>query len=465
MLMWSGSRKETFEMRLAVAGLALACLVRVALANNDTIACPVWNSRLSFASHMEPHLPFHMRRSECLVSKSKEFSRDGAHTFVTLHQTEEAWQHDARRDSVLAEVEEAINVGLDLFGDHAGSLSRPLHIHATLALVQTDWWKIDLDVLAQTDTKTDNITISANPSTCYLAIGFHQPAFNFSLTSYKKEIVNQMYHCVVRYHHPALDFGWQWWITSIARFFDGLAWPATPDMWTQPFRNIYRGYPEDYNAWEKLMENDQSSALFWHAVHNAGWTTREISHWMANRTHPLSHLPFTSEHQILARDPRFCDWFHEFGRKLGDGRIFYPSTGEKMDLSRVYEEKLWMLWGFPIGSEESPVTAPADWLLPMNVGHVDPWVVVHSPVAFRGGQEVNATLGYRNWKERNGRLRWSYKRADEEESLEMGKGGDWKLITVPGTSETVAWYNFTVTTTAITRTADEGYVDLEVILV
>jgi hypothetical protein len=451
-------------MKLTVAGLATAWLARLASANNYTIACPAWNTRLTFAPHLE-HLPNHMQRSQCLVSKSKEFNREGAHAFVTLHQTEETWQNDTRRDLVLAEVEEAINVGLGFFGDHAGTSSRPLHIHATLALVQTGWWKIDLDVLAQTDTKTDSMTVSANVSTCYLAIGFHQTAFNFSLASYKKEIVNQMYHCVVRYHHPTLSFGWQWWMASIARFFDGLAWPATADMWTQPFRNTYRGYPEDYNAWETLMANRETSALFWHAVHNAGWTTRDISNWMAQRLLPISHPPFTSEHQILAQDPLFCEWFHEFGRRAGDGRIVYPSTGERMDLSRVYEEKLWMLWGFPIGSEENPLTAPADWVLPKNVGHVDPWVVVHFPVAFRGGQQMNATLGYRNLKERNERLRWSYKRIDEEESLAAGRGGDWRIITVPGTNETVTWFNFTVTTTAITRTADEGYVDLWVTLV
>jgi len=56
--------------------------------SSDTIACPLW--RTASPDIWGVFRPREINPSKCMISKSKAFSRDGAHTVVTLHQTEEA---------------------------------------------------------------------------------------------------------------------------------------------------------------------------------------------------------------------------------------------------------------------------------------------------------------------------------------------------------------------------------------
>ena len=254
-----------------------------------------------------------MTESSCLLVKSAEFQR--GYTHVTLHQTEEPWQQDPRRAQVLSGVTEAIQAGLDLFGSHAGSPSDPLTIIATLSQGY-DWDlvkardKVQIDTYAAFDR---NSPVTEPHPPCHILIRFPStpPSTAYPLTGLQKEVIRRMYQCVIKYHHPTQgleDYSTPWWSPGIARFFDGLAWPTTPDIlshndaepWGLETDLGFRDYPEEYRPPARIYQKLASTALFWHSVHNAGWSPERVTEWM--KRHPDGY-DWHRETEYLARDP------------------------------------------------------------------------------------------------------------------------------------------------------------------
>ena len=132
-----------------------------------------------------------------------------------------------------------------------------------------------------------------------------------------------MYHCVQHYHHPDIDrSNPPWWYRGTARFFDGLLWPATPDMWAdRRWGPNWSVYPELYdrpNA-DVFYHHDGSGALFWHAAHlNAGWQPWEVTRWIKSRS--------SADGGWGPPDPELKPVFHSFGRALTRGAIRYSET-------------------------------------------------------------------------------------------------------------------------------------------
>lgn len=228
----------------------LPLLLSTDAAANETILCPVW-------SHVPPD---YMNPGKYLLSKAKHFERFNAWTSVTLYQTEEEWQQNPRKDQVLSEVEEAINKALDLFGTHAGTPTKPAHIHITVASFIHSSWR---DPYVQRD---EWPTKQGDASVCYLVVGFPLNDLQFPFVELKKAIASGMYRCIMQYYHPKIDtdeYSTLWWASGLPRFFDGLAWPATEEMVGDSFANIKgRPYPEQFALYKRLYEQSEETALF-----------------------------------------------------------------------------------------------------------------------------------------------------------------------------------------------------------
>ncbi|KAK5659533.1 hypothetical protein OQA88_735 [Cercophora sp. LCS_1] len=198
--------------------LGLLSFITPSLATSTTInssyPCPLWRND-ALPSYGVDDFTFDegdsrwpLPPSTCLAANTRTFRRDNM--AFTLHQPED--QHhanDSRRGEVLYEIDAAVGAGLDLFGDHAGTPSRPLEIHATLFDAElTDQWVIDH--IAKTDRSPGQAT-----SPCSLIIRFphispdswhtNQSESNWTwLTrmdnTFKKEVVDRMYRCVIQYH-------------------------------------------------------------------------------------------------------------------------------------------------------------------------------------------------------------------------------------------------------------------------
>jgi hypothetical protein len=392
----------------------------------DLEYCPIWET--------VPR-PEGTNDSYCNMNMSKVFSRDDAYTTVTLHQTEEVWQLDSRRDQVISEIEEAIDKGLDLFAAHAGTPAAPLEIHATISAVDIGSFG-QLSSEPFRDTLYDVLIYEVFPkaSPCYLIIAFPIENSTFPLTRPKKEIVKNMYRCVEQYYHPDI-YTFQrieltWWRESIARFFDGLAWPTAPGMLHK--KHEYIGYPEQYSGRMKLTWNGEEAALFWHHAHNIGWSLQRISEWMM--AHPIpknsTDLPGSEdERKQLAADAEFCALFRSFSRALVAGNISYPSA--PVDLTATKWRK--MIVPYPIVltlSEQVTIDSAyneIEQLVPLELGD---WEIMGFEALFGPGQYLYFTIAFQDfWVVAN--IEWSYRRAGTVEWT-SAKGGEALRMFVPG---------------------------------
>jgi hypothetical protein len=172
-------------------------------------------------------------------------------------------------------------------------------------------------------------------SPCYLRISFPTEDLEHpsTLVKLKKEIFQNMYHCVEQYHHLHLrsylewldQGGHFWWWHSIAMFFGGLAWPAASEMVDDIIRFDGNRYPEKFIGDQPINWIGQSSALFWHFAHNAGWSPSNITDWMKARNVTTEKHHETAESTLIAHDPELKRLVHGFARALIDRNISYPS--------------------------------------------------------------------------------------------------------------------------------------------
>ncbi len=300
------------------ASLSALSLISPSLGEGDTLPCPRW-SDLNERPGAVGRRFFNI--STCLESKTKTFTRPGTNTTAALYLTEESWQDDPSKASVLAAFEEAMNAGLDLFASHAGNASSALDIHVTVAkrarpTPSYDSWFDHLGRFRPGDV--------AKP--CYIVMPFPSNTNSdepTTLLRLRKELVKNMYHCVQKFHHPhmsASDMDWPWWYESIARFFDGLAFPATAELVEYGRINPdVADFPEDFPG---ALARGPAAALFWHHLHNTGWTTARITEWM-KRQDPDIRYDYT--HRELAKDPEMTGVFHGFCRAFVSRNISYPS--------------------------------------------------------------------------------------------------------------------------------------------
>ena len=427
------------------------------LPSNATIPCPVWRVWPPSQKFKSPRL---MGESSCLVAKSVVF--EGTfHTHVTLHQTEEAWQRDPRRDQVLSEVAGAIQTGLNLFGSHAGSPSNPLTIIATLSQGQHGFAdrtrdRVDIDEEASFDWNTP-VTQPQPP--CYILIHFpYWSSTTFPFTGLKKEVVRRMYQCVIKYHHPRqnIESFPPWWSPAIARFFDGLAWPATLDILSNndgdagPLETDlgFRDYPEEYPTHAVIYQKRASASLFWHSVHNAGWSPEKITEWMKRRPDADD---WNEESKYLSTDPQMGPLFHDFGKRLVDGEIRYPG-GERINVTTglratTLGRRLTEAGGD--GPEDAlPLVGQPGVVQKWGVrGLISGWQLRRVNATFVGGQRLNISVSHQV-PGFDDMLNWSFKPAGEKDGWRTGKGGEWETLVVPGDNGTTREYDFVVTSTA-----------------
>ncbi|KAK0640659.1 hypothetical protein B0T16DRAFT_393081 [Cercophora newfieldiana] len=349
--------------------------------------------------------PTNASRSVCATALNKHFSPSrNPHTTVTLHQTNQTWQRDPRKPQILPEIEDAITSGLELFGTHAGTVETPLQIHITITDTNTtlpsetqfghppnqqSYVFIDSEFAPYNDG-------IATP--CNLIIVFPPPA-NTTLPFMqllKKDIVKNMYHCVQYYHHPTLHVlgGADWWFQGIARFFDGVLWPAPAELIHDEKR--VSQFPEEYRGYLSLDHyNAQACSLIWHWAYNSGWTLQDITDWM--KRHPSKATWWEDEVVVMAADERFTRLFHSFGRAAVEGNISYPS-GARINLIPPD-------WGHGDGPWDASdqwiarqTLQPGEQREVMNGGiRVDPWQIYRDIIPFAAGQVIEMSMRHKDY--------------------------------------------------------------------
>jgi hypothetical protein len=65
----------------------------------------------------------------------------------------------------------------------------------------------------------------------------------------------------------------------MARFFDRLAFPTAPELLLEHGRDKsdVDVFPDDFGG---VLTGGPGVTLFWHYIHNSGWTTIRITEWM-----------------------------------------------------------------------------------------------------------------------------------------------------------------------------------------
>jgi hypothetical protein len=293
--------------------------------------CPIWKGPL----------PSGTQESKCTPINSKTFTRTNTYMKVNFHLSNEIWQEDPRRAQVLAEIESGINKGLDLFATHAGTQQKPLLIHITMVLNL-----FHHDVLVDSDN-------GQQVSPCYIVTNFPTENSPPPLLKIKKDIVKNMYSCVQQYHHPGLapSQGTDWWRLGLARFFDGVAWPATAAMMR------FDSYPEEYIGAVPLYQHDEEGALFWHSVHNSGWSLQRITNWM--KGHAVKTTT-EAERANMAGDSELTGVFHNFGKAAVDKSIRYP--GGSLNMAAVsYPDRVYDTVALDVGRVYTKSFAQDSW--------------------------------------------------------------------------------------------------------
>ncbi|KAK5662216.1 hypothetical protein OQA88_8121 [Cercophora sp. LCS_1] len=459
--------------------LALASHILIPKADADaddpprppgTIKCPIW--RPGYRESWETtERTYRVNASLCFENTTRTFSAPQIYTSATLYQTEEKWQNDTRKPDVLSAIKQAIIKSLELFGAHAGNTTSPLQIHLTLSssgrtisrsrnwnsLVVFDGWK-------------------PRGSHCYINIAYPLPSYEneipVPLLKLKKDLVRKMYHCVQQYHHP--DISWdsldeyndyQWWVGSIAVFFDGLAYPTTAEIF--PSDPDYRErYPEGFVTLGALPDGltGPYAALFWHSVQNAGWTPRQISEWMRNRTLREGGRSWETgnmnEQEAMASDQQMCELFHRFGRVLARKNVRYPD-GQVIRLSDN------LPWGLNWVDSKWGVLNPVALKVGEEVDlldrfwYLESWTVQRIDVPLDQGQVLDVLVRWRDGPARDGtrvyegplpkaeELEVSYRLSGMVDLVRVEKGETVRIVLPPraGSGSRRSDYEFFVTST------------------
>ncbi|KAM7186460.1 hypothetical protein V8F33_011783 [Rhypophila sp. PSN 637] len=168
---------------------------------------------------------------------------------------------------------------------------------------------------------------SGAKSPCYILIIYPAEWNDVPLLAIQKDIIMKMYQCVEQFHRPTVTRfteANEWWRLGIARYMDGLSYPAkaTTEFLTNGL------YPEEYSWGLTLYQNDEAAALFWHFVDQlAGWTSTDVNQWMIGHANKAT---YDEERVSLAGDAKITSGlWHRFVLANIDGTVKYPG-GQKI---------------------------------------------------------------------------------------------------------------------------------------
>lgn len=264
--------------------------------NANSFACPLWAGPL-------PQSAQDLAGSSCSKIWAKTFT--GGAITVFRYQLFGPFVEEPRYTEILNGVDAAIAKGLT----HMGILAGPLKINIGVV------WGT-LEGLVNVD---DDSTHAKTP--CNIMFNFPPGYRKIPTLAIQKEIIRGMYLCVEQFHKPTMTT-WtdanEWWRGGIARYFDGLAYPATAAI-------LNRGlYPEEYQHGIPFYQNKDATALFWHFVQgHEGWKPMDVHGWM--KGHP-NKVTDAEERTSLSTDRKITPAvFHRFILACKDKTIKYPS--------------------------------------------------------------------------------------------------------------------------------------------
>lgn len=267
---------------------------------SQAFQCPLWQGPL-------PDSAQDLAGSTCSNVWTRTFSHGS--TTARLYQVPGAWQKDERYSEIVNGVADAIKKGLPTFGSLAGPLTINIGFVSGV-----------LGDIVQVD--DDN---SGTKSPCYIIIDFPPSWQKYPLVAIQKDVIKGMYQCVEQFHRPTVTAwtdGNEWWRRGIARYFDGLSYPASSSILTRGL------YPEEYQHGITLYQNSDAASLFFHFVDGlAGWTPTDVNNWM--KTH-ANKATYDQERASLSTDAKITpSLFHRFILACKDKNIKYPN-GQKI---------------------------------------------------------------------------------------------------------------------------------------
>ncbi|KAH7165261.1 hypothetical protein EDB81DRAFT_593089, partial [Dactylonectria macrodidyma] len=266
----------------------------------QSFTCPLWKGAL-------PDSAQDLAGSACSNALTKTYTHGS--TTARLYQVPGAWQQDSRYSEIVNGVGAAIKKSIPTFGGLAGPLTINLGF---VSGVLGDRVQVD----------DDN---SGTKSPCYILIVYPSSQSNYPLLALQKEVIKGMYQCVEQFHRSTVTTwtdGNEWWRRGVARYFDGLSYPATTAI-------LNRGlYPEEYSHGIPFYQNSDATALFFHFVDGlANWTPTDVHNWM--KSHP-NKVTYNQERTSLSTDGKITPkLFHSFILACKDKTIKYPN-GQKI---------------------------------------------------------------------------------------------------------------------------------------
>ncbi|KAK4107627.1 hypothetical protein N656DRAFT_763089 [Canariomyces notabilis] len=325
--------------------------------------CPVWGGTL-------PNGYQDLAGKYCSNVWTKTWTQGS--TTARLYQVPGDWQSKPRYNEFVNGFGDAIQKGLGSFGSLAG----PLTINVGIAHGGVgEYVKMDDD---NSGTKTP----------CYILVEFPADWENIPLTALQKDIIQAMYRCVEHFHHPTVTAwtdGNEWWRRGIARYFDGLSYPAQSAF-------LNRGlYPEEYHYGVTLYQNEDAAALFFHyADQHRGWTPTDVHNWMKGHANKAS---YDEERTSLAADPKITPGlWHGFILASIDGTIAYPG-GQKITNvhggppKRVYNSANDVVAPAAVGQEYSKLVSISSFKGGIHVFSVKPGQTLRVSVQTEPGVE------------------------------------------------------------------------------
>lgn len=280
---------------------------------NKIFICPLWKGTL-------PNGFQDLATSICYNSQTKTFtSPNGGTITARLYEIPGAWQKDARYSEITKGIGDAIKKGLSTFSTFIPSPASSLQINVGIA-----WGGIGERVRIDSDN-------SGTKSPCYILINYPADWIDIPVLALQKNVIQKMYQCVEQFHKPtvtAFTDANEWWRWGIARYFDGLSYPA---IGTKDF--LGNGlYPEEYHYGIPLYQNDDAAALFFHFVDmlpsaQGGWSPADVHNWMKGHA---NRQTYDQERTALVGDTKITSGlWHKFIMASIDGTIKY-ANGQKI---------------------------------------------------------------------------------------------------------------------------------------
>lgn len=263
---------------------------------NNAFSCPLWKGSLPASAQ-------DLAGTTCNKAWSRTFTSGSITTF--RYQLWGAFMQDPRYTEIVNGLDDAIQKGLSSFGTLAGPLTINIGIvYGVLGdIVQVD----------------DDNAGTKNP--CYIIFDFPPSNQNYPLLAIQKHIIHGMYRCVEQFHRPNVNAwtdGNKWWRRGIARYFDGLSYPATAAM-------LNRGlYPEEYQHGIPFYQNQDAASLFFHfADALGGWSPTDVNNYMKGHANKVT---YEEERTSLSTDSKITSsLFHRFILACKDKTIKYPN--------------------------------------------------------------------------------------------------------------------------------------------